>query len=242
MKTALLFLTLLLSVPAFAALGAAGSAADAAVLDYVQVRAQQDGQPYSVEVTIKASIPSMGKVGTLRAVRNQAGEGKLNYQAMVFEGDSMVKTNVIARYLTAELESQRPEQKLATEISPVNYEFKQKGREKVNDRDALVFEVKPRKKRQGLFRGLIWIDEVSRRPIKEIGKLAKLPSVWLKEVAFTREYTDINGVAVPAKITSKVKTRIVGEAQIEIAFQNYRFNSSDAPDAVSSLPATSELE
>ncbi len=212
----------------------ADSAPDA-VLEYVQVRSQQEKLPYTVDVTISASIPSMGKVGILRATRHQGGQGTLNYESMQFEGDSLVKTNVIARYLTAELEAQRPEQKLATEISPLNYEFKLKGREKIAGRDTLVYEVKPFKKRPGLFRGQIWIDEETRQPVKESGKLAKLPSVWVKEIAFTREYVTADGFAVPSRITSEVKTRIVGKAQISVDFQNYRFPSNPQPAVADTL-------
>ncbi len=219
---------LFLSFVCLALAGLADSAPEA-VLEYVQVRTQQENLPYTVDVTIRAAIPGLGKVGTLKATRNQAGQGRLNYEAMQFEGDSLVKTKVIARYLTAELEAQRPEQKLATAISPANYAFKLKARERIEDRDVLVFEVKPYRKRPGLFRGHIWIDEQTRRPLKEAGKLAKLPSVWVKEITFTREYTVADGLAVPSRITSEVKTRIVGTAYISVDFQNYHVPTAALP-------------
>jgi len=236
MKTTFRTLALIFCL-AFA--GFAAEPAPDTVLEYVQARAQQENIPYTVDVTISASIPSMGKLGTLRATRHQGGHGKLNYEAMRFEGDSMVKTSVIARYLTAELESQRPEQRLATEISPNNYEFKLKGRDKVDGREALIYEVKPLKKRHGLFKGQIWIDAETRQPLKETGKLAKLPSVWVKEISFTREYSQTDGYAMPAKITSEVKTRIVGKAQISVEFANYRFSG---PSPVQQTASTVALD
>lgn len=212
----------------------AGSPSDA-IWEYVQARSQQEKLPYTVDVTITAAIPSIGKVGRLRAIRHQAGQGRFNYDSMQFEGDSVIKTNVIARYLSAELEAQRPEEKLATQISPANYQFKLKGREPVEGREALVFEVKPYKKRPGLFRGQVWIDSETRQPLKETGKLAKLPSVWVKEISFTREYKLAQGVALPSCITSQVKTRIVGQALITVDFQNYRFPSEPEPQPAVAL-------
>jgi len=214
---------------------------DSAVWEYVLARARQELIPYTVDVSIRAEIPSLKKVGSLHAVRHQAGLGRFNYESVQFEGDKIIKTNVIARYLSAELEAQRPEEKLATQISPANYEFKLKGREQVNGREVLVFQVKPRKKRQGLFHGQIWIDAETRQPLRESGKVAKLPSVWVKEIIFTREYTTANGVAVPERITSEVKTRIVGKAQISIEFHNYRFDLPGELTAAVGSPADPPL-
>lgn len=212
----------------------AGSPPDP-VLEYVQARAQQERVPFSVEVTITATIPSIKKVGTLRATRTQAAPGLFNYQAMAFEGDKLIKTNVIARYLSAELEAQRPEEKLATQISPLNYRFKLKDRKQLEGREVLVYEVKPHKRRPGLFQGQVWIDSETRQPLMETGKLTKLPSVWVKEITFTREYTQVNGIAVPLRIVSEVKTRIVGKAQITVEFDNYRFNAEPALQPVTVL-------
>ncbi len=192
------------------------------ILDYIQARAQQDKTPYTVDVTITASVPSLGKMGTFHATRRQDPNGRFTYEAIQFEGDRLIKTNVIARYLTAEIEAQEPEEKMATQISPANYEFKLKSHEFVDGHEVLIYQVKPLKKRPGLFKGQIWIDAVTRQPLQEAGKLAKLPSIWLKEISFTREYTTAQGHAVPARIVSEIKTRIVGKAKVTVQFSNYR--------------------
>lgn len=211
--------------------GVSGATSDE-LWDYVQARYLQDRLPYTVDVTITASIPSMGKLGKLHARRRHPVAGKLSYEGMQFEGDKLIKTNVIARYLSAELDAQRPEEKLATQISPTNYEFKLKAHENLNGHDTLVFQVKPKKKRTGLFHGQIWVDAETRQPVKEVGKLAKLPSIWVKEITFTREYENVDGVAVPARIISDVNTRLVGKAHIDIDFQNYHFENGNTASTV----------
>ena len=192
------------------------------ILTYLQARAEQDKTRYKVDVIITASIPSLGKRGKFRATRRQEADGRFVYEAMDFEGDSLVKTNVIARYLSAEIQAQKPEEKMATQISPANYEFKLKGHEWVDGREVLVYQVKPLKKRPGLFSGQIWLDAVTRQPLQEAGKLAKLPSIWLKEITFKRLYTAAHGRTVPSRIVSEIKTRIVGKAQVTVEFENYR--------------------
>jgi hypothetical protein len=204
------------------------------IWQYVQSRSVQENIPYTVDVSISASIPALGKEGHLHAIKHQFDGSRFQYEQMQFDGDGLVKTNVIARYLAAELEAQRPEEKLATQISPANYEFKLKGRVREAGRELLLFQVKPRKKRPGLFQGQIWIDSLTRQPVREAGKLAKLPSLWVKEISFTRDYIATNGLALVSRIVSEVRTRIVGKAQITVAFDKYQFPALPEP-ALTSL-------
>lgn len=230
-KTILVILALALS-------GYAASP-EAAVLEYVRaIRVQRGRAAYTVDVTISASLPALSKNGVLRAIKKHASE-HFTYESMLFQGDGLIKNNVIARYLSAEVETQRPEEKLATEISPLNYKFTPKGQEMVADREALVYEVKPLRRRSGLFRGRIWVDRQTSLPLKEQGKLDKLPSVWVKEIVFTREYTLEKGYAVPLRITSEVKTRLIGKSFINVEFGNYRFDETTAP-AVDSIAAAND--
>ena len=119
--------------------GAWAAKPDDPVLEYVRaIRVQRGRATYKVNVTISASVPGLSKAGVLRAIKKQAPQGQPRYEAVRFHGDGLIKTNVIGRYLAAELETQRPEEKLATEISPLNYRFTLKGRERVAGREALV--------------------------------------------------------------------------------------------------------
>ena len=220
-----------------------GATADQTVLEYVRAtRVQRGRASYTVDVTVSASIPALSKTGVLRAVKKQAAQGRLTYEPVVFQGDGLIKTNVIARYISAELEAQRPEEKLATEISPLNYRFILKGREFLDGHEALIYEVKPLHRRPGLFQGTVWLDRQTALPLKDHGKLVKLPSVWLKEVTFTREYDLVRGYAVPSRITSEVKTRLVGKARINVDFANYRFDESQGVVAAGAAADSNNLQ
>src|SRR6185295_3094508 len=56
----------------------------------------------SMDVEISASLPKLHKRGRLRALRKISRLGRITYEALRFEGDNTVKSNVIVRYLTAE--------------------------------------------------------------------------------------------------------------------------------------------
>ncbi len=214
-------LCILLSASAWA-FGAEKEPVDREVLEYVRaIRVQRGRANYTVDVSISAAVPSLSKKGILRAIKKQAPQGVLTYESMQFDGDGMIKTNVIARYLQAELATSRPEEKLATEISPLNYRFTLKGSSTVAGRDALVYEVKPIRRGNGLFRGTVWLDRETLLPLREQGRIERIPSVWVKDISFTREYEFVHGYALPKHITSEVNTRIVGKSVINVDFDNY---------------------
>jgi hypothetical protein len=221
-----LLLTLLLggvfSLPVF------GQQVDREVLEYVRaIRVQRGRVAYTVDVTISAAIPALSKSGIFKATKKHSTD-KNSYEPVSFNGDGIIKTDVIGRYLNAELESSKPEEMLAVEISPLNYKFTPKGRTKIGGREALVYEVKPVHHHSGLFHGTVWLDPQSRLPLMEEGKLEKLPSIWLKDATFTRIYKLDNGVALPVSIHSEVKVRVIGKAIINVDFTNYRVQEAPA--------------
>src|SRR5204863_9997639 len=60
----------------------------------------------SMEVEIEANLPQLQKHGRLQALRRISQLGSITYEAIRFEGDKTVKSNIIARYLAAEDEAQ----------------------------------------------------------------------------------------------------------------------------------------
>ena len=110
-------------------------------------------------------------------------------------------------------------------INESNYKFKYRGMYGVNDDWRLhLFELKPRKKRPGLFRGWLWVEDTSGLPVRESGRFVKNPSVFLKRVDFVRDYHQRDGVAVPVRIESTIHTRLIGQARLLIEFGDVSFH------------------
>jgi hypothetical protein len=173
-----------------------------------------------MEVQISADLPKLHKTGSMSALRMISKLGKISYKMLGFSGDDTVKKDVIARYLTAETEGQKDNSQYA--ITPANYRFKYKGMLEQSGTHVYIFDLKPRKKRVGLFKGDLWLDTKTYMPIREEGEFVKTPSVFLKKVEFVRDYELQDGVAIPKQIISKVDTRIVGRADINIKFTNLK--------------------
>lgn len=186
-----------------------------------------------MEMDVHANLPRLGKSGTLRALRTISKFGKITYKALGFSGDNTVKQEVIARYLQAESDA-RENGSIA--ISPQNYKFHLKATLERDDQPKIfIFQLTPKKKVIGLFKGELWLDGATGMPVREAGEFVKSPSVFLKKVEFVRDYEIRDGVAIPSHIESTVDTRLIGKAELSILFTNLSYPETD-PDYDSETP------
>ncbi len=210
---------------------------EAIVERYMSAREEQQNtlRGVQMEVDIDARIPKLKKYGRLHALRNISKVGKITYRMLGFNGDNTVKKDVIARYLTAEVQAQGGQD---LSISPLNYKFKYKGVQVQDGRDTYVFRLSPRKKRVGLFKGELWLDAKTYMPVRESGRFVKSPSIFFKKMEFVRTYELEGGVSVPQRIDSRVDTRIVGPVELSINFSNLAKVTDEETSASSSTSAT----
>jgi len=166
-------------------------------------------------IRIDASLPKLAKNGRFRAVRQLPPLGRPQYQVLETAGDSTVKQQVIVRYLSAEAKtSEIPASSVA--ITPANYRFRYLGAVQLGDNPVYAFRITPRKKREGLIKGVLWLDGETGIAVRQSGYLVKSPSIFIKRVSVTRENYVHDGM-VEARITHlAVDTRLVGRAELVI--------------------------
>jgi hypothetical protein len=170
----------------------------------------------SMDVDIAASLPNLHKKGRMHALKRISQLGRITYEALRFDGDNSVKRDVIARYLAAESQARATESSLA--VLPANYKFKYKG---LQDSGRVhVFEVTPRKKQVGLFKGELWLDARSFLPVHESGRMVKSPSIFLKQVDFVQDFEIRDGLSIPVRMHTIVDTRLIGKAELTVDFRN----------------------
>jgi hypothetical protein len=189
----------------------------------------------SMEVEIEASLPQLKKQGRLHALRRISQLGRITYEMLRFEGDSSVKSQVIARYLAADMQTQA-ENDPGLALTTANYKFQYKRVETGdNGRPVYVFHLTPKKKRVGTFRGDLWLDAETCLPVRESGRLAKNPSIFVKRIDFVREYDIQDGLAIPRQIQSTTETRLVGRAELTVRFHDVALAASPSVSAGSGL-------
>jgi hypothetical protein len=198
-------------------------------------RAQADQQAALRETQmveeIDASLPKLEKHGKLKVLHMISKIG-INKFKMIgeFIGDNTVMTQVIKRYLDTE---QKGRESGSMAINPDNYKFKINAIVTQNSQTTYIFDVTPKRKDDGLFKGQVWLDGLTAMPLKELGKLVKTPSVWLKSVKFERDYEIHDGVAVPKHLESVAEVRAFGEAKLSANFSDLkRQDNGAAGDAV----------
>jgi hypothetical protein len=179
----------------------------------------------SMQVDIDASVPKLKEQGRLKALRTISKVGRVTYRVLGFQGDNTVKSQVIARYLDAE-QQHRDNQKLS--VTPANYKFKFKGEKVAQDGARVyVFQLSPRAKRVGLFKGELWLSADTCLPVLEKGRLVKNPSIFFRKVDFEQAFALHNGAAVPESMSSTIDTRLVGKVQLKISYSNFADSDED---------------
>lgn len=196
-----------------------------------QMQSQQSSlRGMQMDTDIDAIVPKLKKSGKMHALRNISALGRITYNGFKFIGDNAVKSYVIVKYLTAE---QQAQDQTHLALTPENYKFKFKGLTDRNGKQVYVFQVNPRKKMVGLFKGELWLDPSTCLPIRDSGRFVKSPSVWIKKWEFVRDYDIKNGVAIPSHIDSTVDTRIWGPVEVSINYSNFTKAEGEAAEAIS---------
>ena len=172
-----------------------------------------------MDVAIDAKLPRLEKQGKLIALRTISTLGKIGYKFLGFQGDDTIKQQVIARFIQAEVEQTRSED---VAITPANYKFRHKGSIEQNGQRVELFQITPKKKRVGLFKGDLWLDAKTGMPVRESGQFCEnSPSVFLKKVEFVEVYEIKDGIAIPKHLASTADVRLVGRAELNMDFTNF---------------------
>jgi hypothetical protein len=172
--------------------------------------------------TVRAELPQTSQKGEFELHRHYAAPKTLEFSAIHFTGDKFVKGNVITRVLQSEVDHVQKDSPALTALSSENYKFSYRGTTENGERLVHVFQVKPRHKRVGLFKGHIFVDAYTGSLVGAEGRFVKSPSFFLSKIDFVQEYTDVDGFTVPTHIHSEAKTRLVGRVVVDIVERDYR--------------------
>lgn len=201
-----------------------------ALATFEQRAARQLNEPvsYSANTVVDAELPATSQKGEYRLRRRFIAPKTLLFTPVRFVGDNFVKSNVITRLLQTEVERVNKGEGAQTAINQANYKFSYKGADKIDGEAAYVFQVKPRAKRPGLFKGRIYLDAGSGSLRRAEGTLVKTQSIFIKKIEFVQDYADLEGYTLPVHARSVATTRLVGRAVVEILTEGYELSSTTA--------------
>ena len=184
---------------------------------------------YTDETTVTAVLPDTRQKGEYQLERTYTARPKtLAFSKAHFTGDGFVKSNVITRLLQSEVDHVEKSNPEDTALDFQNYKFYYKGMQNIDGQDLHVFQVKPRRKTPGLFKGRFYLDVRTASLRRMEGTLAKSPSFFVKSFEFTQDFKDVEGFTVPTVLHSSAKARIIGRAIVDIVHREYRVISAPA--------------
>ena len=150
-----------------------------------------------VAVLIEASLPHFYKDAQLLAIRRMGENERSEYLIAGLVGDGAALDEVTMRYFALQEEIEKlPSSSI--QISPENYKFRLRGEVKTGIGSAYVYDITPRKRRRGLFKGQIWIEAGTGSEVLISGHLEGAPSIG-SSVDFVRE-TKLDGAGY-ARVT-----------------------------------------
>lgn len=182
---------------------------------------------YSDDTVIEADLPSTSQHGRFELRRTYQAPRSLVFAALHFAGDNFVKTSVITKLLQSEVEHVQKGEGAQTAITAENYKFSWKGSDTLDGRTYYRYQVKPRQKRPGLFKGFILVDAATGRLRRAEGTMVKSPSLFVKKIEFLQDYGEYGPFSLPVHIHSVAKTRLVGRAVVEIHHSDYAAKTLD---------------
>jgi len=171
---------------------------------------------FSAATTVRADLPRSSQHGELQVERHYNVPRTLTFKALRFVGDGFVKTNVIGRLLQSEVDHVQKDDPALTAIGSENYKFSHKHTAQIAGHTVHVYQVKPRGKRLGLFKGHIYLDAYTGSLVRAEGRLVKSPSLFVKKIDFVQDFADVDGYTIPTHMHSEAKAAIVGPTVVDI--------------------------
>ncbi|MDP9263238.1 MAG: hypothetical protein M3O85_02835 [Acidobacteriota bacterium] len=191
---------------------------------------------YSANTVIEAELPDQSQKGRYELQRTYSAPHTLKFKAVSFTGDGFVKTNVIHRLMQSEVDHVEKQEGPETAITTRNYKFNYKGVKEIDGHQVHVFDVKPREKRVGLFRGRIYIDMLTGTLRRAEGQAIKSPSFFVNKIEFTTDYADFGIFTFPIHLHSSAKTRLVGRAVVDVSISDYQAQGVSVESAGPAIP------
>jgi len=176
---------------------------------------------YSAVTTIRAELPDTAQQGEFELQRHFEAPHTLQFTALHYTGDGFVKTNIISRLLQSEVDHVKQDDTGLTAISSQNYKFSYKGTSEIDNRVVHIYQLKPRSKRPGLFKGRIYLDAHTGSLVRAEGSVVKSPSFFVKKIDFVQDYADVDNFTFPVHIHTNAVARVIGRTVVDIFHRDY---------------------
>jgi hypothetical protein len=174
------------------------------------------------DTVVVAVLPDAVQRGTFELQRAFVAPRSLRYKPINFTGDTFVKSKVVSRMLQAEVDYVEKTDRSQIALTAANYKFSYKGERKSNEWEIYTYQVKPRHKKAGLFKGHIYLDAHNGNLMRSEGTMVKSLSFFIRKIEFVEDYVEIQHFILPAHLHTTAHVRIIGRVNFDVYHRNYQ--------------------
>ena len=153
--------------------------------------------------------------GWMDAITEYSPSTGFRYDVIAEGGSDYIRSKVLKPVLDGEREVMVQGEIARSLLTPSNYAFQANGIDADGFANVLL---SPRRKEPALVSGMMALTPTDGALVRLQGRLAKSPSVWLKNVDIVRTYARLNGSVVPVALESKAQVRLFGEATLRMTY------------------------
>lgn len=177
-------------------------------MEQAQVESRQQDTAYVV--TREYQLSALGNQNPSSSVIAQVNfvpPAAKDYTILKSEGSSRGES-IVRKVL--DHESQMATHAEEHEVSTRNYDFALLGHETIDGHDCYVLQLMPKREATELIRGRAWVDAADFAIRRMQGSPAKGPSLWIKNLAVTINYGEVDGIRVATSTKSVADIRFAG--------------------------------
>lgn len=177
---------------------------------------------YTDDTLVIAELVDTSQRGAFELQRAFVAPRSLKYKPINYTGDTFVKSNVITRVLQSEVDFVAKGDPAQTALSNANYKFSYKGVQQLDGRIAHLYQVKPRHKRTGLFKGHIYLDAHSGSLLRSEGSVEKSPSFFVRKIEFVQDCVSVDDFTFPVHLHTTARARVLGKVVLDVYHRDYQ--------------------
>jgi hypothetical protein len=187
---------------------------DAADASMHQFLAKDDAQhPY--RATRRLEAVNGNRRGWLEAITEYSPEAGFRYEITAEGGSGFIRGKVLRAVLEAERDAIARGETARWSLARENYTFAPNG----VDAEGLVnVLLTPRRKDRVLVAGTMFLEPTNGDLVRLQGRLAKTPSLWVKDVDIVRSYQHVGDTVVPVHLESTAQLRLLGAATLRMTY------------------------
>jgi hypothetical protein len=142
------------------------------------------------------------------------------------KGSKLIIDRVFHKLLESEEEALNANNRQATALNQLNYEFTLIRFERTLERSCYVLAVRPKASNKFLYRGTIWVDATDFAVWRIEAEPAKNPSFWTKKSWILQTYIKAGNFWMPSSNRTTTTVRFGGKAVLNIDYDDYELSES----------------